>query len=113
MGRRRRVQSPAAAVSGRGWRPFDVEPPQDDDDVRDMPTVLRIGPYRLFFYASDRPEPAHVHVERDDRRAKFWLAPVRLGDSGGFRGPELARVTEIVTRYEADLRRAWNAYFLD
>ena len=30
-----------------------------------MPTVLREGPYRYYFYASDREEPPHVHVERD------------------------------------------------
>ena len=28
-----------------------------------MPTVLRVGPYRFFFYASDRAEPMHVHIE--------------------------------------------------
>ncbi|MBW1997790.1 MAG: DUF4160 domain-containing protein [Deltaproteobacteria bacterium] len=49
-----------------------------------MPTVMRIGPYRFFFYASDRDEPLHVHVERDDKVAKFWLDPVRLRRSGGF-----------------------------
>jgi uncharacterized protein DUF4160 len=43
-----------------------------------MPTVLRVGPYRFFFYASDRAEPVHVHVEGGDGSAKFWLAPVRL-----------------------------------
>jgi len=32
-----------------------------------MPTVLQIGPYRFFFYAGDRDEPPHVHVEREDR----------------------------------------------
>ena len=50
-----------------------------------MPTVLRSGPYRLFFYSSDRSEPSHVHVEREEKRAKFWLKPVRLEDSVGFR----------------------------
>lgn len=30
-----------------------------------MPTIVRIGPYRFFFYASDREEPMHVHVERN------------------------------------------------
>ena len=29
-----------------------------------MPTIKLIGPYRLFFWASDRNEPPHVHVER-------------------------------------------------
>jgi hypothetical protein len=53
-----------------------------------MPTVLRIGPYRFFFYAGDRDEPAHVHVERESHKAKFWLDPVRLEQSGGFRSHE-------------------------
>jgi hypothetical protein len=42
-----------------------------------MPTVLRSGPYRFFFYAGDRDEPPHVHVEREANRAKLWLEPVR------------------------------------
>ena len=54
-----------------------------------MPTVLRSGPYRLFFYSADRDEPPHVHVERDAQIAKFWLKPVRLEDSGGFKRVEL------------------------
>jgi hypothetical protein len=36
-----------------------------------MPTVLRTGPYRLFFYSGDGGEPPHVHAERDDAVAKF------------------------------------------
>ena len=39
--------------------------------IRDRPTIKLIGPYRLFFWASDRNEPPHFHVERDDRTAKF------------------------------------------
>jgi hypothetical protein len=30
-----------------------------------MPTVLRSGPYRFFFYSGDAGEPSHVHIERD------------------------------------------------
>ncbi len=41
-----------------------------------MPTVLRHGPYRFFFYAGDRDEPPHVHIERDSKIAKLWLDPV-------------------------------------
>ena len=55
-------------------------------------TVLREGPYRFFFYASDRTEPEHVHVERDDRAAKFWIDPVRLHRSGGMRRSEIRRI---------------------
>jgi hypothetical protein len=31
-----------------------------------MPTVLRSGPFRVFFYAGDGGEPPHVHIERND-----------------------------------------------
>jgi hypothetical protein len=54
-----------------------------------MPTVLRNGPDRFFFYSGDRDEPPHIHVERDNDIAKFWLDPVRLQNSGGFsNGPQ-------------------------
>lgn len=43
-----------------------------------MPTILRVGPYRFFFYSGDGREPPHIHVERDSGVAKFWLDPVRL-----------------------------------
>ena len=61
-----------------------------------MPTVLRSGPYRFFFYASDRGEPVHIHVEREDRKAKFWLNPVRLARNIGFRGHELNQLQSLV-----------------
>lgn len=59
-----------------------------------MPTVLRIGPYRFFFYAGERNEPAHVHVERDDKVAKFWLDPLRLATSGGFSRKEMKEIQQ-------------------
>jgi hypothetical protein len=55
-----------------------------------MPTVLRSGPYRFFFYSADGSEPPHVHVQREALIAKFWLKPVRLQDSGGFSRVESA-----------------------
>jgi hypothetical protein len=76
-----------------------------------MPTVLRVGPYRFFFYAGDRDEPEHVHVERDDNEAKFWLDPVRLERSGGFSRAETVRIHRIVTEHHAEFLEAWNAYF--
>jgi hypothetical protein len=40
-----------------------------------MPTALRAGPYRFYFYSYDCAEPRHMHVDRDDRSAKVWLDP--------------------------------------
>lgn len=76
-----------------------------------MPTVDIVGPYRVFFYSSDRDEPRHVHVEREKFRAKFWLEPVRLELSGGFGRNEINRIQRIVEERQAKYVRKWNEYF--
>ncbi len=78
-----------------------------------MPTVLRIGPYRFFFYSADRKEPPHIHVEREARWAKFWLNPVRLHDSRGFHRAEIRRLQVLVRRNESGLLEAWHGFFGD
>lgn len=55
-----------------------------------MPTIAIVGPYRVFFYSADGVEPRHVHIERDEGIAKYWLSPVRLARSRGF-GPDSSR----------------------
>jgi len=60
--------------------------------VEQMPTVLRDGPYRLFFYAGDREEPPHIHVEREAKIAKIRFEPIRLQRSGGFNRAEIGRI---------------------
>lgn len=76
-----------------------------------MPTALRKGPYRFFFYAGDGGEPPHVHVERDDHTAKVWLDPVRVERSGGFKGAELNEIRRLVEENRESLRRSWDEYF--
>lgn len=76
-----------------------------------MPTVLHSGPYRFYFYASDRDEPVHVHVEREDDTAKFWLDPVRLQSSGGFGRRELNQIQRLVEDNRERLVRSWNEFF--
>jgi len=76
-----------------------------------MPTVLLIGAYRFFFFAGDRHEPAHIHIERDDNLAKFWIDPVRLQSSGGFSRNEITKIQKIVIENQQLLLEAWNAYF--
>jgi hypothetical protein len=76
-----------------------------------MPTVLRSGPHRLFFYAGDVREPPHVHVERDRSEAKFWLAPVRYDRSHGFSANELNRIARIISEHQQELIEAWHDFF--
>lgn len=78
-----------------------------------MPTVLRSGPYRFFFYAGDRDEPPHIHVERESFAAKFWLEPVRLQRSGGFRRNEINRIQRLVEENREQILRSWNEFFND
>jgi hypothetical protein len=76
-----------------------------------MPTALRAGPYRFFFYAGDRGEPPHVHVEREDNKAKFWLDPVRYQGGRGFSRSEILRIQRSVEENAQILLRCWNEYF--
>jgi len=78
-----------------------------------MPSVLRSGPFRFFFYAGDRNEPPHVHVERDDKQAKFWLEPVRFQNSQGFGRAELNRMQRTIEDNHKHLLRRWHEYFND
>ena len=77
------------------------------------PTVLKAGPYRFFFYSGDQAEPTHVHVECNENIAKFWLAPVRLQSSGGFRPHEIRIIQRIVEENRLILLESWNDYFSD
>jgi hypothetical protein len=74
-----------------------------------MPTILRIRGYRIGFYQADLDEPPHVHVRRQAGEAKFWLVPVRLAASHGFRPHELAYIARILEDHEDDLLAAWAA----
>jgi hypothetical protein len=76
-----------------------------------MPTVIRVGPYRFFFYAGDRDEPKHIHIEREDKIAKFWLDPVRLQSSGGFSRIEISKIHKIIIENHSKLLEAWDEYF--
>jgi hypothetical protein len=54
-----------------------------------MPTVMRVGPYRFFFYSNEGNEPAHIHVTAGGNEAKFWLSPVSLASNRGFSARDL------------------------
>lgn len=76
-----------------------------------MPTVLRVGGYRFFFYSGDREEPPHIHVERGGDTAKFWLEPIRLQRSQGFNSRELNELQNIVENHREELLESWDDFF--
>jgi hypothetical protein len=76
-----------------------------------MPTVLRSGPYRFYFYSHEPNEPPHVHVDRENMSAKFWLEPVALARNLGFSARELREIQSLVTEHQPKLLEKWNGYF--
>ena len=52
-----------------------------------MPVIFRHAGFKFFFYSNEGMprEPTHVHVERDDLEAKFWMLPVvRVAYNDGY-----------------------------
>lgn len=76
-----------------------------------MPTVLRINGYRFFFFSLEGNEPAHIHVEKSDSYAKFWLQPVTLARSVGFRSHELREIHGIIEANVELFQERWDEYF--
>lgn len=78
-----------------------------------MPSILRIGPYRFFFYSADQGEPIHIHVRRDDNVVKFWVNPVRMSSNVGFSAKELREIEKLVVDNQQNISRNWNEFFTD
>jgi hypothetical protein len=76
-----------------------------------MPTALRLGPYRFYFYAYDCTGRRHMHVDREGRTAKFWLDPdVLLADNQGYSRAELRDIERLARENLETLREKWNAF---
>jgi len=76
-----------------------------------MPTVLYSGLYRSYFFSHEPNEPPHIHVDREDMSAKFWLRPVALARNVGFAARELRRIESLVEQHGDEFLEAWNGYF--
>ncbi len=76
-----------------------------------MPTALRIGPHRFYFYSYDCGEPRHMHVDRENKSAKFWLDPVvSLAENYGYNRRELRDLERILAQNLETLRNEWDGF---
>lgn len=76
-----------------------------------MPTALRTGPYRFYFYSNESNEPPHVHIDRDALSAKYWLDPVEFASNRGFSPRELREIEALTQQHRIELLEAWNEHF--
>ena len=76
-----------------------------------MPTVLRIKGFRFFFFSNEAKEPIHIHVESDNKYAKFWLEPLHLAKSVGYSAKELNEIRNMIMENVDIFRRRWDEYF--
>ena len=76
-----------------------------------MPTILRIGPYRFYFYSHESSEPSHIHVDRDNLSAKFLLQPVQLARNIGFSAKDLRIIERMIVEHRQEMQEKWDGYF--
>jgi Domain of unknown function (DUF4160) len=79
-----------------------------------MPTVFRLRGFRFFFYSNEGSprEKVHIHVEKGDAEAKFWLEPeVGLAYNDGYEARTLRELLEIVVANRERIKRAWDEFF--
>jgi hypothetical protein len=76
-----------------------------------MPTILIIKGYRLFFFSNEGSEPVHIHIEKAECYAKFWLDPLCVVINYGFTGKELREISDIVEKNELLIREKWDEHF--
>lgn len=75
------------------------------------PTVVRDGPFRMFFFSREEPR-IHVHVEHPDGEAKFWLTPdVTLAFHTGLSSHQLREAQNAVETHHAEIQDAWHRHF--
>jgi|TARA_R100000049_G_C1938346_1_gene82264 hypothetical protein len=76
-----------------------------------MPTVLRIGAFRFYFYSHEPNEPPHIHIDRGDATIKVWLDSCEVAKSRGFRAHEINDIVKLVAEHHVRLTEAWHEYF--
>jgi hypothetical protein len=76
-----------------------------------VPTVVRSGPFRFYFYSHEPNEPPHVHVDRAEATIKIWLEAVEVAKSRGFRAREINGIVKLVEEHREQLLEAWHEHF--
>jgi len=76
-----------------------------------MPVVLRWNGHRFLFYSKEIGEPPHIHVLKDGKQLKFWLADMRIARNEGFAAHEANAIMKVASEHRETFLEAWNDFF--
>jgi hypothetical protein len=73
-------------------------------------TILRSGPYWVYFHSHESNEPPDVHVDCDRASCMMCLNPVALASGLGVKPVELREIERLVSDNRAMLVKAWEEF---
>jgi Domain of unknown function (DUF4160) len=77
-----------------------------------MPTLLWENGFRFFFYSNENDEPCHIHIEKGNANAKYWLMPIEhFAYAHNFNSKELSFIETIILDNKESFIKKWNGYF--
>ena len=71
------------------------------------------GAVQIFLCCPRLQEPPHIHAQREDMVAKFWLEPIVLQKTGGYSRNELNRIAKLVYEHREYFLEEWHEFFGD
>ena len=76
-----------------------------------MPTVIFLFGWRYFFYSDEGSEPLHIHCEKGEKEAKFWLdvktRAITLAFAHNMSAKDMRDVKRVIGQYFDELLKAW------
>ena len=79
-----------------------------------MPTVLYVLGWRFFFYSNEGNEPMHIHCQKGEKEAKFWMDSktfdVREAFSFNLNSRDKREVKKIIFDYFDHIENEWKKF---
>jgi hypothetical protein len=77
-----------------------------------MPTVFYFKGYRFYFFSNENGEPIHIHVEKAEGSAKYWLDQNIVEEySYGFSARQRKEIRQIIIDNIETIKKAWYEHF--
>jgi hypothetical protein len=76
-----------------------------------MPTIIILHGWRFYFYADEGHEPLHIHCQKAEMEAKFWLdsqtRAISLAFAYKMKPNDMRVVKRIIRSHFAIIESAW------